>query len=240
MKNLLASAIGLAAAASASVAHAVEITGGSVELSYSAFTEETDANKTSLTGSVEVGFNRNISAQVDAGTDSFGFTDLDSVSFGVHRIYHMSDETSFGAFYTLEEAELGGVKDDGDIFGVEFGHEVGLTEFEGYLGRGESSGLSGTMLGLSGRYAMANGVGITGAIDYLDVEGIEARKLTVRLDGDVSQNLNMFVEVGTGKVSGFGVSESDPFVGIGGKITFGADRGATFERRSLVDLLPGG
>lgn len=237
MKNLLAAVVGLAA--TSTMAQAVEITGGSVGLSYSAFTEDTDFNKLSLSGSVEVGFNQNISAQFDAGTDALGFTNVDAVSFGLHGIYHMSDQTSFGAFYTIEKAEYDGFDDDGDIIGVEFGHEVGLTEFEGYLGRGESSGVSGTMLGLSGRYAMANGVGITGSFDYLDIEGIEGRTLAIRLDGDVSENLNMFVEVGTGKATAFGYSESEPFVGIGGKITFGAERGATFERRSLADLLPG-
>ena len=47
-------------------------------------------------------------------------------------------------------------------------------------------------------------------------------------------------EVGSAKASALGLSGSEPFVGLGGRVTFGADRGTTFDRRSLLDLLPGG
>ena len=218
---------------------AAEITGGSVGLSYSAFADDTDVDKLSLSGSVEVGFNRNVSLQFDAGQDSFGASDIDMRAIGLHAIYHMNDATSFGAFYTREEAKLGGLTDKTDILGLEFGHETGQVDFEGFVGRGESDDGDGTIFGVSGRYAMANEVGVTGAFDRISSDGIDLDKLTLQLDSDVGQNVNVFVEVGAARVSGFGQSETEPFVGIGGKITFGAERGATFERRSLGDLLPG-
>lgn len=237
MNKFIAIVIGLVA--SASTAQAIEVTGGRLDLSYSAFLDDTDVDKLNVAGSVELGFSNTASVQLDVGHDSFGLSGLDIVSLGAHGVFHLDQSTSVGVFYTRDRANIGGVNDSANLYGVEAGHDAGPVEFEGYFGRGESSGTDGTIIGASARYAMPSTIGVSGSIDYLDIDGLEARKLTVRLDGDVTENLNLFVEVGTGKVSAFGASRSEPFMGIGGRITFGADRGTTFERRSLGDLLPG-
>ena len=238
MKNVIGATC-VIVATTVSAAQAVEVTGGSVDLSYSAFLDETDIDKTSFEGSLEMAFDRNWAAQVDVGYDSFGFTGVDATSVGLHGIYHLNEETSFGAFYTHERAELYGLDDEADILGLEFGHESGRFEFEGYLGRGEAAGFDGTMFGLSGRYALSDRVGVTGAIDRIEVEGVDLQSLSLKVDGEVSDSLNLYVELGSGKADLLGASESEPFVGVGGKVTFGAKRGATFERRSIADLLPG-
>tara|TARA_R100001369_G_C3321561_1_gene169048 strand:+ start:2238 stop:2954 length:717 start_codon:yes stop_codon:yes gene_type:complete len=237
MNRLMAVVIGLTATANA--AQAIEVTGGMIDLSYSAFIDETELSKSTLTGSIELAFNQIASAQLDIGRDSFGFSDLANLSLGVHGIYHMNSNTSLGAFYTHDKAEVGGLSDTTNLYGIEAGHDTGLVDIEGYLGRGKSSEVDGTLVGISGRYGMPNRIGLTGSIDYLDIEGVEVSKIALKLDGDLSENLNLYVEVGQAKVSAFGSSESEPFMGIGGRITFGADRGTTFERRSLGDLLPG-
>lgn len=237
MKSFLVTVVGVVATATA--AQAVELTGGAIELSYSAFMDETDLDKVSISGSLEVAFNRNISAQLDLGNDSFGTTDLSIGSVGLHGIYHVSDVTSLGAYYTRDNFDIGGADNDVDLYGVEIGHEIGQNSLEAYLGRNDTNGSDGTMVGISGTYALANGFSLTGSLDYLDVEGADLENVAVRLDRDVAENINLFVEVGSSKASAFGVSDSEPFIGIGGRISFGADRGATFGRRSLGDLLPG-
>ncbi|MDF1729719.1 MAG: hypothetical protein P1U53_18435, partial [Sulfitobacter sp.] len=233
MKNVVGATVVFVVAA-VSAAQAVEITGGSVELSYSAFTGETDLNKTNIEGAFELAWSQNFSTQFDVGRDSFGASDLDVLSLGLHGVYHLDEGTSFGAFYTHEGADTFGFNDEVDIFGLEFGHDAGKFEIEGYAGRGEAAGIDGTMMGLSGRYAITERVGFSGALDRIDVEGLELESVTLKLDGHVSENLNMYVEVGSGKAELFGVSETEPFVGVGGKVTFGAKRGATFERRSIA------
>lgn len=221
---------------SAQHAQAFEFTGGSVALSYSAFTEDTDVSRLGIEGSVEMAFNRNVSLQVDLGYNDFNATGFDTTTLGFHGIYHLSDETSLGAFYANEDASNAG---DVDIFGIEAGHETGQYEFEGYLARLNGDGSNADMIGVMGRYEFANELGVTGSYDYVDVEGTKLSKLAVRLDRDVSPNVNLFVELGSAKANGGGLSGSEPFVGLGGKYVFGAQRGATFGQRGFTRILPG-
>ena len=61
----------------------------------------------------------------------------------------------------------------------------------------------------------------------------------IKLDKDVGENLNLFVELGSAEVQAARVSDSEAFVGIGGRYVFGADRGATFRQRGLLRIIPG-
>ncbi|AXI42869.1 porin [Sulfitobacter sp. SK011] len=217
-------------------AHAVEVTGGSIGLSYSAFTEDTSVSRVGIDGSVELGFNRNISAQVDLGYSDFNITGLNTTTLGLHGIYHVNDATSFGAFYANENANGGG---DADIYGIEAGHEAGQFEFEGYLARVDGATSDGDMLGVMARYEFATALGVTGSYDYVDAAGSDFSKLAVKLDRDVAPNVNLYVELGTAKASSGGLSGTEPFVGLGGKFVFGAERGATFEQRGFTRVFPG-
>ncbi|MGB5864118.1 MAG: porin [Sulfitobacter sp.] len=234
MKNIMIATftLGLVGAGSAS---AMEVTGGSVKLSYSAFVDDTSVSKLGLEGSIEFGFNQNFALQADLAHQSLNETDIDSNAFGLHGIYHLDDATSFGAFYVREDIE----SVDVDIIGIEGGYETGLLEFEGYLGKADVEDEDVTLFGISARYELANEVGLTGSFDLADQGLIEVSRFGLKLDRDVSANLNLFVEVGSAELDIAGFSDDELFVGIGGKISFGADRGATFEQRGLARLLPG-
>lgn len=169
MNKFIVAALGLAASAGA--VHALEISGGSLDLSYSAFMDATDVDVSSVSGSVELAFTQSASVQLDLGHDSLGPIDLDNVYLGIHGILHLDQTTSVGAFYTRDRFSLGGANDSVNLYGIEAGHDAGAMQFEGYLGRGELAGLDGTMVGVSARYAMPSTIGVTGYIDYGDVEG---------------------------------------------------------------------
>ncbi|MEM5542095.1 hypothetical protein WNY61_05035 [Sulfitobacter sp. AS92] len=224
-----------ALALGATTAQAVEVTGGSVGLSYSAFTDDTDFNRLGLEGSVEFGFNQNLSLQLDAGYNDFDISGIDSHTLGLHGIYHADEAMSFGAFYTREDVE----GDDLDIVGVEAGYEMLAWEFEGYLGNVDFDGGDGTIGGLKARYETPTGLGVTGSYDHADSSVIDGSRFAVRLDRDVSPMANLFVEIGSAKLDVGGLSDSEPFVGLGGTIAFGAERGATFEQRGFSRLIPG-
>ena len=209
----------------ATTAQAVEVTGGSVGLSYSAFADETDLNQWGLEGSMELGFNRNLSLQIDAAYRDFDFTNIDSTLLGLHGIYHMNEATSLGVFYTLEDIE----GEEADIFGLEAGYEVQQWQFEGYIANVDTDLGDATLGGIKARYEMQEGFGLTGDLS----------RFAIRLDRDVSVNTNLFLEVGSAKAEAGGVKISEPFVGLGGEIAFGADRGTTFEQRGLTRLIPG-
>ncbi len=219
----------------ATTAQAVEVTGGSVGLSYSAFADETDLNQWGLEGSMELGFNRNLSLQIDAAYRDFDFTNIDSTLLGLHGIYHMNEATSLGVFYTLEDIE----GEEADIFGFEAGYEVQQWQFEGYIASVDTDLGDATLGGIKARYEMQEGFGLTGSYERSDDDTGDLSRFAIRLDRDVSVNTNLFLEVGSAKAEAGGVKISEPFVGLGGEIAFGADRGTTFEQRGLTRLIPG-
>ena len=235
MKLTTFAIVGLAMTGSSAMA--AEITGGSIKLEYSAFTDETDFSRVGIEGSLEVAFNRNFSVQADLGYQSFNETDLDSNVYGLHGIYHLDDDTSFGIYYTKDDTDLG----DLDIVGVEVGHEMSNVELEAYLAYADADVADGALFGLSGRYEFENTVGITGSFDRFDEGSIDANVLTVAVDYDVTPNVNLFLKAGGGEIGidGFGSTDFEGFVGVGAKIAFGNKRGATFEQRSLTKFIPG-
>lgn len=216
---------------------AVEMTGGSVGLSYSAFVDDTDVNRLGVEGSVELGWNRSWATQLDLAHNSFDTSGADITSYGIHGLYHMNDATSFGLFYTIED----GGGDTVDIIGLEAGHEFGTWDVEGYFGKADSSGAgSANIFGVMGRTVLQSGYGVAASYESVDVSGIDIERLSVSLDRDVSANTNLYVEIGTSRISTGGASANEPFVGVGGTYRFGAERGATFGVRNVSNILPGG
>ena len=237
MKSLMACTMGVLVLAFPALA--VELTGGSLGFSYSASTDDTDHTRLSFDGSAVIELGTSVDAQFDIGSDHFGEADLASQALGFHGVYQMSDTSRVGVFYTAEDVDSNGREIDVDLYGVELGQAFGKTDLEGYIGRADAGNADGAMLGLAGRFEMRNGIGLGGSFDYVDVKGFEAGKLALRLDSDVSDNLNLYVEIGSAKARAFGVADSEPYVGLGGKFVFGADRGALFDRRGLSRILPG-
>ncbi len=232
ISNYAAIAAGLLFASGASAA---EIAGGSLKLSYSAFADDTSVSRLGVEGSIEVAFNQQFSTQLDLGYQSFGETDIDEFSYGLHAIYHLDSATSIGAFYAREELEGA----DLDLYGIEAGYETGQWEFEGNLGRTSTNGDDATVFGGFARYEFANQLGLTGSYDQIEIGDLDVSRIALKLDRDVSPSVNLFLEVGSADVDVGSASTSEVFVGLGGKIAFGAERGVTFEQRGLLRLIPG-
>ena len=188
-----------------------------------------------MEGSIEFGFTRSFAVQADLAHQSTGETDLDSTNIGLHGIYHLDEITSLGAFVVRENTDIGDI----DYLGVEAGYDAGIMDFEGYLALADIESEDGTLVGLSGRYEFANMVGLTLGYHRADVDVLDLSRTSVKLDADVSANMNLFVEAGVGEISAVGFSERDAFMGIGGTYRFGAQRGATFEQRGFTAVLPG-
>jgi len=235
MKFLASALLGVSLTV-AQTANAVEVTGGSINLYYSGFTDETDVSNFGIEGSMEIGFTQAFSAQLDLSHNDFGATNIGVGGYGAHAIWHLDPATSFGAYYGREDFEGA----DLDNYGVEAGYETAAWEFEGYLGRLDDGGNKSTAFGVSGRYLFQNDLGLTGYYDDAGLgDEVDISRVGIKLDRDVAPNLNLFLEVGSGRLEASGASISEPYLGIGGKLVFGAERGATFEQRGLARILPG-
>lgn len=214
---------------------AFEATGGEVKLSYSAFTEDSDFSKTTLDGSVEFGFNRNFGIQADLGFHNLNFIDETGTNAALHALYHLNDQTSFGVFYGVDRI-LG---ESSDFYGIEVGQEGRNFDVEAYVGAGEDAGVSGTVAGLSGRYNINEAFALGLALHRVDIENLEVTRIGVTTDFTLTPGFAVLAEVGTVDASAFGYSDSDTYFEIGARWSFGAERGATFGKRGLLELLPG-
>lgn len=211
------------------------VTGGDIGLSYSAFTEDTDFAKTSLAGSLEFGMNRQFAVQGDLGYHGFHFIDESATTIGLHGIYHLSDESSLGLFVGQERF----MGESQDFYGVEFGHEFQNFDVELYVGEGESAGDTGTAYGFSGRYAANDVFGLGIAYDRIDLGVASANRIGLKGDLALGSNTVVTAEYGTVDGSIGGLSASEGYFGVGVRMAFGAERGATFDRRGIARLIPG-
>lgn len=216
-------------------AAAFEVTGGEVQLAYSAFWENTDASKAVLEGAVEFGFNRNFGVQLDLGFHNLNLAEETGTNGVLHAIFHLSDRTSVGAFYGMDRL-LG---ESIDFYGLELGQEGRNFDFEAYVGLGEEAGGSGTVVGLSGRYNVNEAFSFGLALHRVDIEDSDATRIGITSEYAMTPGFALAAEFGTVDATLFGTSDSEAYFEVGATWRFGAERGATFGKRGLLELLPG-
>ncbi|MEF3047871.1 hypothetical protein [Pseudotabrizicola sp. L79] len=221
-----------------SSASAFDITGGSVALEYSKFTESplNDLDKTSLKGSVEIGFSPEFSVQADLGLSVFGFTNADGTNIALHGIYHVNDATSIGAYLGRDELSFGPFKDDVTYLGAEVGHQGNGLSTEVYVGMITNSGINATTLGLGGSYAVTDRIDLGAQFDSLRIDGDDVVRLGLTGDVAATDTISIYGEVGRGWVQSVG---SENYLSLGGRYTFGAKGKATFDQRGILTALPG-
>lgn len=234
MRNLISTLLILTASTTA--AQAFEVTGGEVELAYSAFTDDSDFAKTALQGAVELGFNQRFGMQIDLGLHGFNGISDTATNLTLHGLYHVSDQTSIGLFYGQERLDGESVS----LLGFEAGQEAAKFDGEVFVAIGEEEDLTVRLMGLSGRYAVSDKFGLGGSLQRADLEGgLDITRLGVKADMALGQSTSAFIEVGSLSGSIDGSSGSETFVGIGADLKFGAARGATFGKRGLFQMIPG-
>ncbi|MBJ3762082.1 porin [Maribius pontilimi] len=231
-------------AMSTGMASAVEVTGGEVGLSYSRFFEDVEIDgddeavaKTSLSGQVEIGFNRNFALQADLAHHKFSASDEDGTTLTLHGILHYNDTLSFGAFIGRDSGD----GDDLDFYGIEIGQEFERFDVEAYLSDGDIDDISsGLIYGVSGRYVVNDALEVGLDFDAVDLdEGADLRRIGLVADYSFGPSTNVYGEIGTSELeSSFG-SDSEEYVELGAKFMFGAERGATFDKRGFFSVLPG-
>ena len=216
---------------------AMELTGGSLAFGYSAFNDETDLNRTAIKGQAEVGFNRNLAAQLDLGSYNFGLVDETGTNFTLHGIYHLNAETSFGVFYARDDIFNGSA----DQIGIEAGFDVSEAfAAEVYASTGDNAGADGTMFGFDLGYDISDRVKLNAGLDHANYDlGTDLTRFSIGAEYNTGEYGNFYAEVGSLDISAFGLNGSETYVGLGFRLDFGAERGATFGQRGLLDMLPG-
>lgn len=208
---------------------------GDITLGYSAFWDNTSANRISGEGAFEFGLSDRASVQLDLGLYGFGATNSEGTNFVLHGIYDVNPQGSAGVFLGVDDLNGSSV----DFYGVEYGQSFGTGGVEGYIARGEEAGVTGTVIGVEGEFALSDQFGLGVKLDNADFDGaVDITRLGVKGIYALGQGSSVFAEVGSLRASAFGLTGSEAFVGVGLSINLGGEE-ATFGRRGLLNLLPG-
>jgi hypothetical protein len=218
------------------LANAFDVTGGDISIGHSLFIDDTDVARSSLEGSVELGFGRSFGLQVDAGVHRFNFVGENTTTLTVHGIYRLGDSTSAGLFIGADEVD----NESLSFIGAEVGHEFGRAGVEGYFAISDESDSLGDAIGVSGAFQATDTIAVGASLDRVDLGGgDDLTRFGLRGDLAVGTQTGLYAELGSIDVEAAGVSDSEAFVGVGATFSFGANQGATFDRRGLSRLLPG-
>lgn len=214
-----------------------EVTGGQIELSHSAFVDDTSFAKSTVSGTVELSFGPRFGAQFDVGANVLNLAEETATNFAAHAILKPSEGTALGVFFGLDAI----AGESQSFYGVEIAHNFDVGGVQAYIAHGEDLGFSGTVVGLSGGTIIENGVGISASVDYASFDGgASATRFGVRGSIGQGERSKLFVEIGAlnGSLSGVG-SDSETYAKIGATYNFGENSGLTFGDRSIFNLLPG-
>lgn len=243
MSRTLFAALVAAGAGVAGPALALDMTGGSVTLSYSGFTEEVtnrdgdraDADRTSLSGSAEVELTRLVAVQGDLAFQGYGLPDAGGQSLALHGIVHAMPELSVGLFAGVESLD----GEDADFAGIEAAFDFSQGTAEAYYAKGQYAGSDGHAMGITGEYFANHWLSFTASAESADFGGgLEVGRTAVGARVALGA-VDLTAEYGRADV-GFGRFDEDgAFASLGARYTFGFMGGATFEGRSLGALLPG-
>lgn len=241
MKKLLTGSL-LAAMISSTSVQAVEITGGYLDLGYSTFTDGDLGDKYNYNGSGELAFSRAFSLQLDLGGYRFQDLSENATNVTLHTNLHTSGNASIGAFYGREYVD----GPDFEFYGIEGGFDAGLADIEGYIGRQQTtdiSGLDGTLLGVAIISDVSPKWQIRAGYDLVnDVYGIlDYGLLSLGADYSVSDNAEIYGTIGNAHLTSDVVSGSgdEAYINVGVRINLGNSRGTTFGRRGVLDKIPG-
>ena len=232
MKQWIFGAVAALAASTALTAQAAEVSGAQVGVSYSNLTgSASDADKLSAFGSLEVAFSSAFSVQGDMALNRFGGVDWNGGMFALHGVYHPMQGTAVGAFVGRDRLNSQNV----DFYGLEASQKLNMIDLEGYLWHTETR-TDGTVLGLSGSYALNDRFSLGGRLDAFNGRGDDYNRIGVTADYKLASSYSVYGEIGRVDAQG---SDAEGYIGLGVRATFGAGQGTTFSQRGLQDLLPG-
>lgn len=233
MKHMIAALLSVQALAS--TAQAIEITGGTADLSWSAFTQDTGISRTTLRGSLETGFSPGLGTQLDLSLYDFNARDLSAYNATLHGLYHATSTTTLGAFLGNEELENSTL----DFYGLEVRHGFSSLTAEAYAAYGEEDGESASLFGLALHKDAGSNVRFGAEADFLDLDSAQVARLALNIGYKLNERASFYGEAGLLDYEAGPLSDSRAFVGAGLKVGFGPSGGTTFGWRGMLAKVPG-
>ncbi len=236
---------GLAAAGLAGSARAqeVDVTGGELRFGYGRMAGDEGGDtpsKTSLEGAMSFGFGDRFGAQADLALDRFNAEKVYGQSLVAHGALAISPLTHVGVFAGYERADGA----DATFFGAEVAVDTGVTAIQGYVQAGteHGTGAEGTIWGLKGHQGITPQLDLGGRLHLGSFGGdVDVTRVAATAGYRLGPAARIEAELGTADVDVPGLGRrDDAYLGVQATFTFGPGQGATFGRRGLLDLIPGG
>lgn len=233
MNKLFGAAL-LAAVAAAGAASAQEFKGAELSAEILMFDEGDDLTSMNYRGSLEFGVFGPFGGAADLSF--YDFEDDDSArSVTLHAIYDAFSMATVGAFYARDSAD----GQDADLYGIEASSSFGSFGGEVYLGMGSDEVDDIVTFGFDGAYDVTSSISVLASGAAVDLESGGFSRLSVGGEyrfGETGPAL--YAEIGRlGVGIDDGDSASNTFIGLGGRIAIGPNRGTTFESRGIFELL---
>ena len=215
-------------------AFAQGITGGQLGIQYETPLDGSDFGGTSYNAAIEYAITRQFSVSADYSSYSTDAFTTNPSSLTLHGIFHMDDNASFGVFVG-QDSRSG---DEAELYGLEGGTEFMGGEVAGYAAmiNGDSDG---TMFGVDGVYGWRDGISFIGNAGVVSVNDKSVRRFAIGGTYAMTEGPELYGEIGSLTADDSGVSDSQTFIGLGARINFGAQRGTTFQERSVFEVLSG-
>ncbi|SEQ24631.1 hypothetical protein SAMN05428995_103347 [Loktanella sp. DSM 29012] len=232
MKSSAAIAAALYAVAS-TTASAQGITGGQLGIEYNAPIDGSDFGGTTYSGGIEYGINRSYALSLNAAgyrPDNF---DTDATNVTLHGTYHFDDFSSAGIFVSHDDLDDESIT----LVGIEGGTDIYGGDLTTYLARSNDDDV--TVIGFAGEYAIRDAISVIGDLDYADLDGGSISQFGIGAAYDLNGGPTFYAKIGNARYDDGTIDESAGFVSIGVDVAFGAERGTTFDTRSIFDILPG-
>lgn len=213
-----------------------QVTGGSLGVEYSAPTDGGDFGGTTYSGALEYAITRDFALSVDASGYRLDNISTNASSVTLHGVYHLDEQTSFGAFYGADALDG---SDNRALYGIEAGTEFGDADVEAFIGQLEGASDDALIYGFDANYAFNNGFSVTGSGGFTDVDSLSLSRMSLGGQYELTGGPQFYAELGNVSAEANGAETDQTFVGVGARIAFGAERGTTFGQRSLFEILPG-
>ena len=227
-------AVALLAAAWADWSMAQEFKGAELSAELLTFNEGDDVTSNNYRGSVEFGVFEAFGLAADLSF--YDFEDGEGVrNITVHAIYDAFSMATVGAFYARDSSE----DERLDVMGVEAGRSFGSVGVEGYVGFGEEEDEGFTTFGFDGAFDVTPSVSLTASGAAVDLEGGGVSRLSIGGEYRFGEaGPAVYADVGRLSVGDdAGLGDSTSFIGVGGRVAIGPNRGTTFESRGLYEVL---
>ncbi|MBV0914061.1 hypothetical protein [Anianabacter salinae] len=174
--------------------------------------------------------------QADYTNYRLGGTGTSADGYGLHLNFSPSLGTAVGGFYAHDTGTTFGSI---SYYGAEAQIGVAQGSVETHIGIAQFGAGNGTLYGLRGDYATPQGVNVYATADHVGLTGAYVNRFGIGGGVTLADRFDLSAEIGSASVNSGGATTSSAYIGLQGSVTFGAGKGATFERRGLLNRLPG-